>query len=494
VTSPNTTAPAGLLPARRVARLRTGALDRELLIVGALTVVAAALRFSTLDVQSFWHDEAVTAHRIVRDSLFSTIGKIPGSESTPPLYYVLAWLWTRVFGVSEVGLRSLSALIGTATVPVAYLVGRTLTPRRAPALATCALAAVSPVLVWYSQEARAYILLVLLGALSFLFFLRALRGGARRDAIWWAVLSALALCTHYFAVFAILPEAAWLLRSRVRGARPGVGLVAITGAALLPLLIHQKQQGHTSWISDIPLRTRAGDLLKEFVIGPSGSPAVALSILAGLLVAAALVLLALRSGERERRDALPPLIVGGVAILLPLVLAVVGLDYFFPRNLIAAWLPLAALVGLGCGLAAAQRLGLAIAAALCCTLLAITINDRLQRPDWRGVAHALGPVKGARAIITPATGDDPLEYYMPGTGRILRRHAGVSEVDLVGWPNAGARPPRLAGFQMFASERVKTFTLYRYRAPQPRLVSRAALEASHLGAERPAALIQGQAR
>jgi mannosyltransferase len=443
-------------------------LDRELVLVGALTVVAAALRFSTLDVQSFWHDEAVTAHRIIRPSLFATMGKIPGSESTPPLYYALAWLWTRAFGISEVGLRSLSALIGTATVPVAYLAARTLTPRRAPALATCAFAAVSPVLVWYSQEARAYILLVLLGALSFLFFLRALRSGQRRDIVWWAVVSALALCTHYFAIFAVLPEAAWLLRSRVGGARPAVGLVAVVGAALVPLAIHQKQQGHTSWISGIPLHTRAGDLLKEFVIGPSGSPTVALSILAGALVAAALVLLALKGGKRERLDARPALIVGGVAIVLPLALAIVGLDYFFPRNLIAAWLPLAALVGLGCGLAAAQRLGAALAAVLCCTLLAITIsvnfNDRLQRPDWRGVAHTLGPVHGTRAIITPATGDDPLEYYMPGTGRILRRHANVNEIDLVGWPLAGKRPPRLSGFQLVTSERVKTFTLYRYRA------------------------------
>jgi mannosyltransferase len=473
-------------------------LDRELVLVGALTVVAAALRFSTLDVQSFWHDEAVTAHRIIRPSLFATMGKIPGSESTPPLYYAVAWLWTRAFGISEVGLRSLSALIGTATVPVAYLAARTLTPRRAPALATCAFAAVSPVLVWYSQEARAYILLVLLGALSFLFFLRALRSGQRRDIVWWAVVSALALCTHYFAIFAVLPEAAWLLRSRVGGARPAVGLVAVVGAALVPLAIHQKQQGHTSWISGIPLHTRAGDLLKEFVIGPSGSPTVALSILAGALVAAALVLLALKGGERERLDARPALIVGGVAIVLPLALAIVGLDYFFPRNLIAAWLPLAALVGLGCGLAAAQRLGAALAAVLCCTLLAITIsvnfNDRLQRPDWRGVAHTLGPVHGTRAIITPATGDDPLEYYMPGTGRILRRHANVNEIDLVGWPLAGKRPPRLSGFQLVTSERVKTFTLYRYRAAQPRLVSRATLEANHLGSERPAALIQGSAQ
>jgi mannosyltransferase len=463
--------------------------------VGGLTVVAAALRFSTLDVQSFWHDEAVTAHRIIRHSLFATIGKVPGSESTPPLYYVLAWVWTRIFGISEVGLRSLSALIGTAAVPVAYLAGRTLTPRRTPAVATAALAAVSPVLVWYSQEARAYILLVLLGAVSFLFFLRALRTGARRDLIWWAVASALALCTHYFAVFALLPEAVWLLRGRVAGARPAVAGVAAVGAALVPLAIHQKNQGHTSWISSIPLRTRAGDLLKEFVIGPSGSPTVALSIAAGLLVAFALVLLILKGGARERLDARPPLIVGGVAIVLPLALAIVGLDYFFPRNLIAAWLPLAALVGLGCGLAAARRVGALTAVALCCCLLSITIavnfNQRLQRPDWRGVAHALGPATAPRAIVSPATGDDPFEYYLPGTGRILRRHVSVGEVDLVGWPLAGHRPPRpLPGFRLVSSERVKTLTLYRYRADGLRLVSRATLLRDHLGSERPAALVQ----
>ena len=467
--------------------------------MGALVVLAAALRFSTLDVQSFWHDEAVTAHRIIRHSLFATIGKIPGSESTPPLYYVLAWLWTRVFGVSEVGLRSLSALIGTAMVPVAYLAMRTLTPRREPALAMGALVAVSPVLVWYSQEARAYVLLALLGALSFLFFVRTLRGGGRRDLAWWALCSALALCTHYFAVFALLPEAVWLLRAHrddVRGRLVAVGAVALVGAALVPLAVHQKNQGHTSWISSIPLRTRIGDLLKAFVIGPSGSPNTALSVLAGALVLVACALLVLRGGERERLDARLPLVVGGVAILLPLVLALVALDYFFPRNLIAAWLPLAALVALGCGLRAARDVGAVTAAALCATLLAITIaidfNSRLQRPDWRGVAHLLGPAAAPRAIVSPSTGDDPLEYYLPGTGRILRRHANVSEVDLVGWPLARERAPRLRGFTLVSRARVKTLTVYRYRAPQPRLVARSLLLRDHLGSERPAALAEGE--
>ena len=58
---------------------------------------------------------------------------IPDSESTPPLYYVLAWLWTHVFGTGEVGLRSLSALLGTATIVVVWALGRRLGGDRAGA-------------------------------------------------------------------------------------------------------------------------------------------------------------------------------------------------------------------------------------------------------------------------------------------------------------------------------------------------------------------------
>jgi mannosyltransferase len=502
VTTTHTTARGRLpLPAGRVARLRDGARSPDLVLVAGLTLLAAGLRFSTLDVQSFWHDEAVTAHRILQHSLFATLGKIPGSEDTPPLYYVLAWCWTRVFGISEAGLRSLSALIGTVTVPVAFLAMRTLTPRRAPALAAAALAAVSPVLVWYSQEARAYVLLVLLGALSFLFFLRALRGRTRRDLGWWALASALALFTHYFAVFVVLPEAIWLVRSRVGSRRErwlALGGVGAVGAGLLPLALYQSHRGHASWISDIPLATRVGDLMKAFVVGPSDAPTVALSLLTGALVAAAAALLVTRGSVRERLDGRVPLIVGAAAILVPLGLALVGLDWFFPRNLLAAWLPLAGLVALSCGLPSARRVSMGITAALCGCLLVTTIavdfDARLQRPDWRGVAQLLGPLHGPRAIVVPATGDDPLEYYLPDdTERILRLHASVSEIDLVGWPDAGVPVPRppVSGFRLVSERRAKTLTVYTYRSQRPRLVARAKLLRDHLGREKPAALQQG---
>ena len=48
------------------------------------------------------------------------LGLIPQTESTPPLYYCVAWVWARVFGFGEAGLRSLSALCRGATVPVVY--------------------------------------------------------------------------------------------------------------------------------------------------------------------------------------------------------------------------------------------------------------------------------------------------------------------------------------------------------------------------------------
>ncbi|MFI5028051.1 MAG: glycosyltransferase family 39 protein, partial [Solirubrobacterales bacterium] len=150
----------------------------------ALTALAAALRFSTLGLQSYRHDEAVTAGRVLVASFTGTMHLVWTSESTPPLYYAFAWLWSHLFGVHEVGLRSLSALFGTATVPVSYLAGRELIGRRT-GLVVAAIVAVNPLLVWYSQDARAYALLVLLSAAAFLFFLRARRTGRPRDLAWW---------------------------------------------------------------------------------------------------------------------------------------------------------------------------------------------------------------------------------------------------------------------------------------------------------------------
>ena len=147
--------------------------SRAFWIVAGLTVLAAALRFATLGVQTYHHDEIVTASRVLRGGFWHAMDAVGFSESAPPLYYALAWLWTQLTGTGEFGLRSLSALAGVATVPVAYLLGAELRGQRAGIVAA-ALVAVNPMLLWYSQEARGYALLRLLTALAALYFVRAL--------------------------------------------------------------------------------------------------------------------------------------------------------------------------------------------------------------------------------------------------------------------------------------------------------------------------------
>src|SRR3954454_7715927 len=191
-------------------------------LLAVLTALAAILRFSTLHLQSFWFDQAVTV-QVVLGSFGHMQSSIGGSEATPPLYYAIAWGWSRVFGHGEVGLRSLSALAGTLFVPVAYAAGKELASRRV-GVVVAALAAVNPLLIWYSQEARSYSLLALFAGLSFLLFARQLREPRDRTLVLWTLASVLAIATHYFAAFVVAPEAAWLLiRARDRR-RPALAI------------------------------------------------------------------------------------------------------------------------------------------------------------------------------------------------------------------------------------------------------------------------------
>jgi hypothetical protein len=218
--------------------------------VGALTLLAAVIRFATIASQSYWADEALTVYEVhLRFSAMLTT--VANTETTPPLYFIIAWAWAHVLGTGEAALRSLSALAGIAVVPIAYLGGRDLVSRRAGVIAA-AFAAFNPFLIWYSQEARAYMLLMTLTAASFLWFIRAEREPSRRNIVWWAVFSALALATHFFAGFLVAPEVLWLLwRARSRDAIIAAGALAAG------------RRRHRSWDPLDPRRSAADAVLAD---------------------------------------------------------------------------------------------------------------------------------------------------------------------------------------------------------------------------------------
>src|SRR4051794_8378116 len=345
-------------------------------IVAGLVALGAALRFATLGVQSYHHDEIVTASRVLRVGFGHAMDAVGFSESAPPLYYALAWIWTQITGTGPWGLRSLSAVAGVATIPVAFLIGRELRERRA-GLVAAALVAVNPMLIWYSQEARAYALLALFCALSLLYCVRALRDGEvregdedergqrdKRNFVAWGVFSALALATHYFAVFPLLAEVIMLLRRRGRAAVAGLWIVALTAALLAPLAIHQMSYGHAEWIGRFTLGHRLWETAATFVTGETSDiiarperPILALVPLA--LSLAALCLVAIRADREEREAATLPLSLALSAIGIPVLLALTasGKDFVLARNLLPALVPLLLAVAVGLTLPAARRLG-----------------------------------------------------------------------------------------------------------------------------------------
>jgi mannosyltransferase len=455
---------------------------------------AAALRFASLGIQSYHHDEVITAMRVIPGSLGRVLHEVKVSESNPPLYYVLAWAWAKAFGRGEFELRSLSALFGTAVVPVAYLVGRQLASRRT-GLVLAAIVAVNPMLIWYSQEARSYALLIFFGALSFYFFLRALEREEGTDLALWALSSALALCSHYFAAFPLAIEGVWLLvarRHRWRAVVPGLAVVGATGAALLPLLKAQINTTHIGWIDQSPLAPRFLEAGASFLIGETGHVIAepvryGYAVVPAVAVAAALALLTWRGTSRERRGAGLALALGLGVIALTVLAALVGRDYVVERNLLPALLPLAAVVAVGFSLGSGRRIGAALALALCLYWLAfdayVAQTPNLQRPDLRALSQTIGSPRVPRAVVSWKLAADPIRWYLPG--QVPRMYGGwerVREVDLVAKPRAARRPVNLPpSFHQVQRVRLERLTLLRYLSRKPVLLEFPQLAALHTG-------------
>jgi mannosyltransferase len=473
--------------------------------LAGLTALGLAIRFASLGVQSYHHDEVITAARVIPGNFGDMLSQVRGSESNPPLYYVLAWGWAKVFGTGEVGLRSLTALFGAAAVPVAYLIGRELASNRAGLIAA-AIVAVNPMLIWYSQEARSYALLVFFGALALLFFVRALRSAQSRDLALWTLASALALCSHYFAVFAVAIEAVWLLtalRSRWRAVLPAVAVVFAVGLALLPLISAQDNPTHIGWIDHGPLSTRILETGASFLAGETGHviaepPRERYALIPAALIGVALLLVALRGSSREKRGAALGLAVGMGVVLLASGAALAGKDYIVERNLLPALIPFASAAAVGFAASGARRAGLACAVLLCAYWLAydvyVTRTPNLQRPDFRDLATQLGPPVQPRAILTWKLAADPIRFYLDDDSR--RAYRGVipvREIDVVSKPVVARKPPGLPpGFRPVERRRLERLTLIRYVSSHPQQVPFHVLRDARTGFGRNAVVADGR--
>ncbi len=148
--------------------------------------------------QSFWRDEAFSyfmAKKNIAEIIFLT-----AKDFNPPLYYFILHFWMKIFGESEVAIRSLSIVFFWATIYVVFLfITEVFKIKQKKAFLYLILFIVNPLLLYYAFEARMYSMLAFFSTLSFYALYK-------KKLHLYLLASILGMYTHYFMVFVLLGQ------------------------------------------------------------------------------------------------------------------------------------------------------------------------------------------------------------------------------------------------------------------------------------------------
>jgi O-antigen/teichoic acid export membrane protein len=204
--------------------------------------------------RGLWLDEATSVDQ-ARMSFAGMISNLRTTDVHPPLYFSVLWVSVRWLGSGELAVRLPSIIAGTLVVPMLYVLGKEAYDRRTGVVAA-AVGSVAPIMVWYSQEARMYALLMLFGVIALWAQVRILNRGGRLVWVIYAAASIALVWTQYFgALQVVVQQLAFLyfIWARHRRGEPVRGLVigwAVTLAAIIiwlaPLLPFAYQQFHVN--------------------------------------------------------------------------------------------------------------------------------------------------------------------------------------------------------------------------------------------------------
>jgi mannosyltransferase len=446
-------------------------------LAAALTVLALALRLIHLGSRPLWLDEAFSAW--FSDQSFRYLWHVvPTYEAHPPFFYSVLKVWRSMVGDSHAAMRSLSVLLGTATVPVVMMVaieqerhGPTGRPLLRAGVAGF-LAACSPMFMVIDQEPRPYPLLTLAYSLAILALLRLARdfkAGKPGSRVSWALFgtcAALTCWSHALGVLygsclalALLPVwlAAPIGRDRiVRGLATGTAVALI----YLPCFIMLTSRAHdwgTNW-----LKWEPSMLLQLLVLYTV--PVEALTV-GSALAALAMALLLKRalsstwSSTGWNSDRLLLLLWLGP----PLIAAVISAAFvpiFLARTLSGTLIPAYLLIAGAIARSESARERRMMTAAICITLIPTAAAVALRPADerWDLLSEYLSRNVAAQdqVWLYPADSALPLAALgrpVPGTVRAIPQPfptLGFKGPIRAGWPAVVSLNPRQAA--TFASD------------------------------------------
>ena len=408
---------------------------------GAITALAAFVFLWQLGSSSLFIDEALSINH-TRGDLDSLLSSVRRFETSPYTYPLLLDRWTAVFGTSDWAARLPSALAAVGLVLAVWRLGSLVAGATAGLLAA-ALTAISPLVLQYAQQARAYALLMLVATVAVLAAIEAERRASAR----WLVVSALAgvaaLSLHYVALLVVVPLALWIgvRTSFSRPARAGFcGAAGLAFLAWLPLTLEQYGEHPEGGVSAY------GSLTLSHAVRVVGAPfdtryayETGPAVVAGAVLLLVAVALLLRSFGSRRSSELE--LVAGIAVAVPgglLAVALLGKDLLISRYA-AVGVPFM-LIALSAGITLVRRpFAVPLAAIAVTAAIAGTIGSHRSSgfyADTRAVAARIAEEWRPGDLVAHETSfgvDYTLRYYaaqrLPRTAQIvgtgdpqLRRH------------------------------------------------------------------------
>lgn len=413
-----------------------------------ILVLALFLRLINLN-QSLWFDEAINVVYARSSDFWWFLTKYPVGDFHPPGWFAILWAWGNIFGFSEIVVRLPSVILGVSTVGLTFLLGKELFNRKTGLLAAL-LMAIAPLHVYYSQEARMYVLAAFAATLSFYFLYRLTIG--KKWSGWGLVISlGLVLYSDYLVYLVIPAQIIYLLWvKKIRKKTLTIFLAAVI--ILLPWLSIFPTQLKTGihHASDLPgWANVVGSSFKDLLLIPvktffgravifNKTYYLIISISAGVIFSSILI-----RGIKKMDNSIKLLISW---IFIPLILALV-ISFFIP---VLAYfrmifiLPAFYLI-LGKGLNDLPKRVAAGAVVFICLVSVISLawyylNPRFQREDWRGAVGFISQNLDNRTLVIFENNEipAPVKYYYsdlskfkPGLSEnLINDLAGINKVFL----------------------------------------------------------------
>ena len=198
-------------------------------------ILAFIIRLIALN-QSLWADEGTTARVVSQYSYQQIITQFSPHDFHPSTYYLFMKGWTQIFGISEISLRMPSVIFSLLTGYLLYLIA---------GIWAAAFFLFNPLIIYYSQEARMYIMATFFLTAALFYFLKIIKNTKetkikKSDSIFFGAFISLSLLTFYGSIFLIAPLYLYFLyKKQYKNLIIGLFVGFINLILISPLLITQ---------------------------------------------------------------------------------------------------------------------------------------------------------------------------------------------------------------------------------------------------------------